>query len=197
MRDAIEHALAQGIPAWAFSNHDRARLPTRIGPDNVRVAAMLLLTLPGPAFVYQGDEIGLGDGPGHDPPLDRHGRDGARHPMQWEPGPHGGFTTGEPWLATVDPDERSVAGQRGDPSSLLSLFEDLIGLRPELGGELSWVRSDPEVLAYRRGDHTVALNVTAEERPAPAVGQVVLATHEDALAGGRLAPHAGIVARAA
>ena len=50
----------------------------------VRAAALLLLTLPGCAFVYQGEEIGMVDGPGGDPPLDRFGRDRFRHPMQWE-----------------------------------------------------------------------------------------------------------------
>ena len=69
---------------------------------------MLLLTLPGAAFVYQGDEIGLADGPGHDPPFDRAGRDGARHPMQWDPGPAAGFTTASRgW--PVDPFDRNVA----------------------------------------------------------------------------------------
>jgi alpha-glucosidase len=197
MRDAIERALAAGVPAWAFSNHDNARLPTRLGRDNLRLAAMLLLTLPGPAFVYQGDEIGLGDGPGHDPPFDRAGRDTHRHPMQWEPGPHGGFTSGDPWLPSVDPEVRSVAGQRGDPSSLLTLYQELIDLRRDLGPDLAWVECNPDVLAYRRGSLVVALNVTDGERPAPAVGEVVIATEEDALAGKQLAPHAGIVARAA
>ena len=52
--------------------------------ENERAAAMLLLTLPGTAFIYQGDEIGLANGPGADPPLDRTGRDTCRHPMQWD-----------------------------------------------------------------------------------------------------------------
>ena len=65
------------------------RLPARSRParaENARAAALLLLTLRGPAFVYQGEEIGMADGPGAEPPLDRAGRDGCRHPMQWEPG---------------------------------------------------------------------------------------------------------------
>ena len=69
-----------------LSNHDFPRLATRLGADAARAAALLLLTLPGAAFVYQGDEIGMADGPGGDPPVDRAGRDAHRHPMQWEPG---------------------------------------------------------------------------------------------------------------
>ena len=72
---------------------------------------MLLLTLPGTAFIYQGDEIGLGDGPGGDPPYDRAGRDRFRHPMQWDASPRGGFTTGEPWLPAVDPERTNVRGR--------------------------------------------------------------------------------------
>jgi alpha-glucosidase len=179
-----------------MSNHDFARLPTRFVRANERAAAMLLLTLPGAAFVYQGDEIGLADGPGHDPPYDRAGRDGARHPMQWDPGPRAGFTNGDPWLVPVDPDARSVAAQRGDPDSLFELYRALIALRPRLGAGIRMLGAADGVLAYARGDdHVVALNLAAEERPAPAHGEVVLATAPDAVRAGALAPHAGMIAR--
>jgi hypothetical protein len=49
------------------------------------------------------------------------------------------------------------------------------------------------VLAYRRGDHTIAINTTAEERPAPVDGELVLETEPGALRGRALAPHAGAV----
>src|SRR3954468_19769734 len=116
-----------GHVAWVLSNHDFGRLATRFGRENERAAAELLLTLPGMAFLYQGDEIGLGEGPGHDPPYDRAGRDRFRHPMQWDGSPKGGFTTGEPWLAPVDPAERNVADQRSDPGSMLSYVRQLVG----------------------------------------------------------------------
>jgi alpha-glucosidase len=156
---AIE-ASAGLASAWVLSNHDFPRLATRFGEDNVRAAAVLLLTLPGPAFVYQGEEIGMADGPGADPPIDRAGRDGARHPMQWSP--DGGFSDGTPWLPLVDPETRNVADQREDPESLLSLYRELIALRPELGPgfELLPDRGD-DVLAYRRGRHTVTIDLPA------------------------------------
>ena len=79
--------------AWVLSNHDFPRLPDRVGARNARAAALLALTLPGAVFVYQGDEIGMADGPGADPPHDRAGRDRHRHPMRWDDdAPHGGFT---------------------------------------------------------------------------------------------------------
>jgi alpha-glucosidase len=115
-----------------LSNHDFPRLASRLGPEHVRDAATLLLTLPGTAFVYQGDEIGLPDGPGADPPFDRAGRDAFRHPMQWDASPNGGFTTGTPWLPAIDPREHKVEAQRGDPGSLLEHYRRLIADRPHM-----------------------------------------------------------------
>ena len=194
LRAAIEGAMAVDGFAWVLSNHDRPRVATRIGPRSVRAAAMVLLTLPGAAFVYQGDEIGLMDGAGGDPPYDRAGRDGARHPMQWDASPSGGFTAGEPWLPPVDPAECNVAGQRGHPGSLLELHRKLIALRRTLGGPFRFLEGFAGVVAYERGDHVVGVNVTDEQRPAPAAGRVVAATHGDAASpSDMLAPHAGVV----
>ena len=64
LRAAIEPAAELRRVAWVMSNHDFDRLATRVGPENLRAAAVLLLTLPGVAFVYQGDELGLANGPG-------------------------------------------------------------------------------------------------------------------------------------
>jgi alpha-glucosidase len=129
LREAIEPALELERVAWVLSNHDFPRLASRLGPEHLREAATLLLQLPGTAFVYQGDELGLPDGPGADPPFDRAGRDAFRHPMQWDASPAGGFTTGTPWLPLVDPQERNVEAQRGDPGSLLEHYRRLISER--------------------------------------------------------------------
>ena len=102
-----------GPPAWVLSNHDFPRLPSRVGAENVRAAALLLLTLPGCAFVYQGDELGVADGPGGPdrrwtaPAATRY-----RHPMQWDAAANGGFTDGTPWLPLRRPGRRNVAVQR-------------------------------------------------------------------------------------
>jgi alpha-glucosidase len=134
-RDRLDAAISSArealgnSAAWVLSNHDFPRLATRFGEEHVRDAAELLLTLPGTAFVYQGEEIGMADGPGADPPIDRAGRDGARHPMQWDSTPNGGFTAGRPWLPMVYPEHCNVADQRQDPDSLLNLYRDLIAAR--------------------------------------------------------------------
>jgi alpha-glucosidase len=177
--------------AWTLSNHDFSRLATRLGEENVRLAATLQLTLPGPAFIYQGDELGLGDGPGADPPHDSQGRDVARHAMQWEPGPLGGFTTGEPWLAPVDPDVRNAADQRRDPASVLSLYRQLIALRRELAPGFELLDADDSLVLYRRGGHVVMLNFGEADRSAPVRGEPVFSTH--AAAEGHVPAHGAVV----
>jgi alpha-glucosidase len=193
MREAIRGAAGTGKAAWAMSNHDFGRLATRFGRENARAAAMMLLTLPGPAFIYQGDEIGQGDGPPGETRYDRAGRDRFRHPMQWDSSPTGGFTTGDPWLAAVDPAERNVESQRDDPASVLSLTRELIALRRELGGGFELLDAADGVVAFRRGRHTVAVNTTAEPRPAPLRGAPLLATAHGAFDGDTLAPHVGAI----
>jgi alpha-glucosidase len=183
-----------GQPAWAMSNHDFGRLATRFGRENARAAAMMLLTLPGPAFLYQGDEIAQGDGPPGRSKFDRAGRDRFRHPMQWDGSPAGGFTAGEPWLPAVDPAERSVEAQRDDPASTLTLTRELIDLRRELGDGFELLDAADGVVAYRRGAHTLAVNTTAEPRPAPLRAEPRLETTPGAVRGGELAPHAGAIA---
>jgi alpha-glucosidase len=190
LRAAIEPAAAVGRAAWVMSNHDFDRLATRVGPENLRAAAVLLLTLPGVAFVYQGDELGLANGPGHEPPFDRAGRDRLRHPMQWESGPTAGFTTGTPWLPLVDPEDRNVAEERADAGSLLSLYRQLLKLRRGLGRGFRLLDAEPGVVSYERDGHLVAVNTTAEPRTAPE-GERVLATHD---ADG-LPPHAALIVR--
>ncbi|HEX2087286.1 MAG TPA: alpha-amylase family glycosyl hydrolase [Solirubrobacteraceae bacterium] len=201
VRAAIEAALDPAGPAgrvaWVLSNHDFDRLPDRVGHGNERAAALLALTLPGTVFVYQGDEIGMANGPGGSPPIDRFGRDAFRHPMRWsDDEPHGGFTTGEPWLPAIPVAGGAVAAQERDPSSLLRLYRDLIALRRDLGDGLELLDAGEGVLAYRRGEHLVALNLAPEERAAPSGGRLVRHTH--GRSGGtpdRLGPGEGFVAR--
>jgi alpha-glucosidase len=133
----------QAWPNWVLGNHDEVRLATRIGPEQARIAAMLLLTLKGTAFVYGGDEIGL---PNADvPPAQqrdprakvmgdpRYGRDGQRAPMPWDGTRYAGFTTGEPWLPLyAGAKELNVAAQQTDPRSMLHLYRRLIALRRSL-----------------------------------------------------------------
>jgi alpha-glucosidase len=136
-----EAALPPGAwPNWVLGNHDRPRIASRVGAAQARLAAMLLLTLRGTPTIYYGEEIGMVDVPippelVHDPweknePGLGLGRDPERTPMQWDGAPGGGFTTGTPWLPPIDPAERNVEAQRGDPDSLLEHYRRLIAERP-------------------------------------------------------------------
>ncbi|MFD0465713.1 alpha-amylase family glycosyl hydrolase [Microvirga aerilata] len=178
--DAYEAALPPGgWPNWVLGNHDRARLASRLGSEQARVAAMLLLTLRGTPTIYQGEEIGMTDVPISpeqvQDPWEKNvpglglGRDPARTPMQWDATAHAGFTTGEPWLPVgADRHTINVAAQARDPWSILSLYRALIRLRcaePALSvGAYTPVAADETALLYERrhGDRhlLIALNMS-------------------------------------
>jgi alpha-glucosidase len=140
----------------------------------------------------------MANGPGGDPPVDRWGRDAHRHPMRWsDDEPHGGFTDGEPWLPATPVDGGAVDAQERDPGSLLRLYRDLIALRRDLAPGLELLDAAEGVLAYRRGEHLIALNLAAGERAAPVAGELVRHTHgRTGRSPERLASGEGFVAKA-
>jgi alpha-amylase len=183
--------LQRELPADRWSpflrNHDQTRTLTVLGGDIARakLAAALLLTLPGLPFIYYGEEIGMtGDKP--DPRL--------RTPMHWRRDPGAGFTTGVPWEPLQqDSMTANVEAQEGDPSSLLNLHRRLIHLRAEnsaLGaGELvPLTASSDAVAAYLRrdGDDRVVL-VVANLGPA-ALSDVAISSEQRMLPAGRYLP---------
>jgi alpha-glucosidase len=177
VRRAIASALAAGKYGWVLSNHDFSRLGSRVGQSNIGAATVLLLALPGPAFIFQGDELGLVDEPTEGRQLDRHGRDAFRRPMPWDASPNGGFTSGVPWLPVARPLTGSVAEQEQDSGSQLNLVRDLIRLRRELshgtvpgaaGPSMEVLDSSPDTVVVKRGTYVIAANFGDEPRPAPA-----------------------------
>jgi alpha-glucosidase len=200
--DASISALAAvGAPAtWVLSNHDVVRHVTRYGgggdrsgrpaPDlgtrRARAAALLTLALPGGAYIYQGEELGLPevvDLPSEvrqDPAFTRTEgdglRDGCRVPIPWsgEKPPFGfGSGEGQPWLPQpADWAELTVEHQLADPASMLALYRAALDLRrdrQELGdGALTWIDTAPGVLAFRRDPGFVCVvNVGDEPAAAP------------------------------
>lgn len=125
------------VPSYAFGNHDQHRLVTRLGEPAARSAAVLLLTLPGMSFVYNGDEIGMKNGKippdfVQDPGAKGgDGRDPERTPMQWTKGKNAGFTTAKtPWLPVADNYEQyNVETESNDPESFFYLYRTLTALR--------------------------------------------------------------------
>lgn len=108
-----------------LANHDLLRLSARLKADAARsrLAATLLLLLPGTPFIYYGEEIGMANGPSTD---DKH----KRTPMQWDATPSAGFTSGKPWTqVNAEYPTVNVAAQDADPDSLLNLYRSLSRLR--------------------------------------------------------------------
>jgi alpha-glucosidase len=136
-----EGSLPEGAwPNWVLGNHDRPRLASRIGVDQVKVAAMLLLTLRGTPTLYYGDEIGMrqvaiAPAQVRDPweknvPSLGLGRDGCRTPMQWDDSANAGFSAAEPWLPMADDfAAHNVDAERGDPNSVYNLYRRLLTAR--------------------------------------------------------------------
>lgn len=164
--DDYEAALPSGAwPNWVLGNHDRQRIASRVGNDQARVAAMLLLTLRGTPTLYYGDEIGMlqveiSPDQVRDPweknlPGLGVGRDGCRTPMQWDSTPQAGFSTGMPWLpVSRNFATENVAAERQDATSIFSLYRALIALRrarPELAlGAFKLVSVTDSLLVFVR-----------------------------------------------
>jgi glycosidase len=191
--------LQEAVPdhRWApfLRNHDQTRTLTWLEGDvgRAKLAASLLLTLPGIPFVYYGEEIGMtGDKP--DPRL--------RTPMHWNRGPAAGFTEGIPW-EPLRPDSltANVEAMDGDPGSLLNLYRELIHLRAAnaaLGaGELVALEAGTDAVAayLRREGDQVAL-VVANLGTTPLTG-VALSSAAGALPPGRYTPRSLIGGQAA
>ncbi|RYY47391.1 MAG: DUF3459 domain-containing protein [Sphingomonadales bacterium] len=173
-----------GWPNWVLGNHDRPRVASRVGPDQARVAMMLLLTLRGTPTLYYGDEIGMEDVaiPPHliqDPrelnePGIGMGRDPVRTPMAWDASVNAGFGPADPWLPLHgDWAKRNMAAQRDDPASMWRLTQKLLTLRhehPALAlGDYHAVECTGDLLAFERrlGEDRVLVVLNLGATPLP------------------------------
>jgi alpha-glucosidase len=231
LRDVIDTALTSiGAAApWVLSNHDVTRHLTRygraetarywrlgpgpagtdleLGTRRARAAVMLLLALPGSAYLYQGEELGLWeveDIPDEliaDPVWERtghafRGRDGCRVPLPWladAPGLGFGPPDGaKPWLP--QPEQwRSLAAdaQQADPDSMLAHYRAALRIRKShsVPGDdaLTWLDGPEGVLAFTRpGGFACVINISGEPVTLPAHQAVLLTSGP--LDGGKLPP---------
>lgn len=212
---AADHAVGAQT-TWVLSNHDVVRHVSRFGlsdpgasheglgerdeqPDNeiglrrARAGSLMMLALPGSAYLYQGEELGL---PEHttlpdelrqDPTWFRSertrvGRDGCRIPMPWTAGSPGlGFSpNGEVWLPQPESyDDLAADRQMEDPSSTWSLYHAALAKRRELGlgsGELAWVDAGANLVAFDNGPVRVMTNVLGAPVDLPAGYEVLLSS---------------------
>jgi alpha-glucosidase len=208
-RTAATHVAVDAPATWVLSNHDSTRHVTRYGrrdtsfafdtrhvdPDvdmrlgtrRARAAALLTLALPGAAYIYQGEELGLWEVEDI-PPAKRQdpmywrsggtnpGRDGCRVPLPWSgAAPPFGFSPpgsdAAPWLPQPAAwRDHTVEKQAGDAGSMLTLYRAALRLRhqtPSLRERqpMSWLSGDDGVLAFRRGTDFVCM-VNLSRRPA-------------------------------
>ncbi|MGQ4332254.1 glycoside hydrolase family 13 protein [Streptomyces hayashii] len=227
LRTVIDDSLAMldgvGAPAtWVLSNHDVMRHTSRysrktvarwvpneryqpqgpvdlgLGTRRARAAALLMLALPGGAYIYQGDELGLPEVEDlpesvlQDPIWERsghtdRGRDGCRVPLPWsgQSSPFGFSPAGtsvEPWLPQPGNwSKRSVEAQTGDETSMLELYLNALRLRrdnPALGdGTMTWLESPPGVLAlHREPGFTCIVNLSSEAYRLPTHATILLSS---------------------
>ncbi|MEU2923648.1 glycoside hydrolase family 13 protein [Streptomyces sp. NPDC007251] len=237
LRTVIDDSLAMlgavGAPAtWVLSNHDVMRHASRygrraarrwvaneryepqgpldleLGTRRARAAALLMLALPGGAYIYQGEELGLPevedlpDSALQDPVWERsghtdRGRDGCRVPLPWsgQAAPYGFTPEGSPaapWLPQPDDWAPLTAeAQTGDDTSMLELYRTALRRRrehPALGdGTLTWLDTPADVLAFRRDPGFLCVvNLSTEPYALPAHSAVLLTSGP--VENGRLAP---------
>jgi alpha-glucosidase len=228
------HAMVGAPATWVLSNHDVTRHVTRYGREDstfdfnnrqngnpvdlvlgerrARAAILLSLALPGSAYLYQGEELGLWEVDDipfelrQDPMFHRSGhadagRDGCRVPLPWSGDePPFGFSPGgavaPPWLPQPeDWKDRTVQAQLGDPLSMLELYRAALRLRRAEGvlgdGPMRWLPSDDAVLAFARerdgaGALLCVVNLGTGAVPLPRHGGVLLSSRPldgDALPG--------------
>jgi len=202
---------------WVLSNHDVMRHASRFGYDGAvaleagvgaddpqpdralglqraRAATALMLALPGSAYLYQGEELGLPevtdlpDDVRQDPVWERsghriRGRDGCRVPVPWEAAkPSFGFSSmssSETWLPQPDYfGSYARAGQNLDPKSTLRLYRRALEIRRTLTGAISWDDTAADgTIAFSRGDVNVLANVNAEPAALPKGARVILSSN--------------------
>jgi alpha-glucosidase len=209
-RSLLASAAVGAPPTWVLSNHDVWRPVTRFAPwldattidldtGRRRALAMSLLSLalPGSAYLYQGEELGLPevvdlpDDTRQDPTFFRthgqvKGRDGCRVPLPWSgDAPPYGFSTSNPWLPQPDDwAELTAEAQEHDEHSTLALYRRALRVRkasPVLGdGELVWCDAGfDDVLAIERpglAPVLVLLNTGAAPRTVEVPGEVLVSS---------------------
>ena len=230
LRDVVTESLGQmsavGAPTtWVLSNHDVVRHASRLGlpvgvrrprgiaaddpqPDpelglrRARAATLLMLALPGSAYLYQGEELGLPDhtsmpddvrqDPAHHRTGGREtGRDGCRVPFPWRhDAPSLGFGPTESTWLPQPPEYARLAldRQRGVPGSTLEMYRAALRIRraQALGtGEVSWLDSSGDhVVELRNQRVLVVTNLGVEPVPLPPAAELLLASGDLVTASG-------------
>ena len=223
--DAMAAAASVGAPpTWVLSNHDVPRTVTRysrsqpdglvetdwerarwgsevadhdLGRRRARACVLLQLALPGTAYVYQGEELGLEevedlpDEVRQDPTWVQSGftdvgRDGCRVPLPWSGSvaPYGfSPTSTATWLPQpAHWGAHTVSAQQGEPDSFLNLYRSALRARRSWwvdAGEVRWLDGDDSVLRLARGGAQCWVNTGSDDIELPEGCSILLASHPD------------------
>jgi len=201
--DVVRHATRYGLPprgdstvkqgaAWLLSGGSEPEVDRELGLRRARAATLLELALPGSAYLYQGEELGLpevADIPAadrQDPAFFRNpgvdiGRDGCRVPLPWAAGgasfgfgAAGAHLPQPAWFA-----DYSVEAEEGDADSTLNLYRRALELRSELETEerLEWIETGRgDVLAFRRPNGWISITNFGSAAVALPEGEVLLSS---------------------
>ncbi len=139
-----------GVDAPFLSNHDQNRVMSQLdgNAQHMRMAAAMLLTLPGHPFIYYGEELGMrGQKPDEN----------IREPMRWHRDDQGADETHWKAFSAGDGPEVSVDAEQADAHSLLHYYTSLIGWRRQISalrdGTLSaWSQDNPQIAAWQLSD---------------------------------------------
>lgn len=188
-------------PVYCFSNHDQARIATRLGgAEQARLVALMQLTLPGIPVVYYGDEIGMPNTTIQPTEVRDQSaivsgdltvsRDPQRTPMQWNDSEFAGFSTVKPWLPIGQTlAAHNVLHQQAEPDSFFALYQRLLKMRHQYeilrhGEYEPFGELDVDLFTFARWlgkeQHVfVVLNFGKEQRTVeiPHEGRVLCSTH--------------------
>jgi len=172
-----------GFISIPSGNHDiRPRLADGRNVDDLKVAFLFLLTMPGVPYIYYGDEIGMRFVPNLASVEGAFDRTGSRTPMQWSEETNAGFSSApqEKFYLPVDarPGRPSVAAQEDVPNSLLNTVRQLSGLRkahPALyaSGSFDVIHAEAgdSLFVYQRtgGSETLLIALNPADHPVEAI----------------------------
>ncbi|WP_314214893.1 glycoside hydrolase family 13 protein [Pseudarthrobacter equi] len=208
--DVVRHATRYGLPVsgssaegeimagqagkrWLLEGGRQEDVDIELGLRRARAASLLMFALPGSAYLYQGEELGLQEVGSEIPDSDRQdpsffrnkgveiGRDGCRVPLPWSAGgssfgfgPGGSHLPQPEWFAGA-----SVEAQENREDSTLSLYRRALSLRWELQSEetLEWLETGrDDVLAFRRPNGWTSVTNFGTEPFALPAGRLLVAS---------------------
>lgn len=189
-----------GRISFISGNHDTTRIANFLDTDELKLAYLFLLTMPGVPYIYYGDEIGMHADLSLPSFEGGFQRTGTRMPMRWDCSKNAGFSAADKTFLPTNKNDSTVQRDMADDDSLWHVVHDLIEIRK---GDEDFVGDDFEmldgILSYRRGKNLIAINLLENEQEFNvsvnskiiySIGSVYLNKQKT-----KLAKHAGVIVK--